>query len=81
MWLAGKHVATLDQDLAAVGPQKAIQQIEQRRLAGAVGADDAQNLVTMELEADVLDGLQAPETRFWASSAPTAPARRRCSIC
>ena len=30
-------------DGAAIRPQQAVQQIEQRRLAGAVGADDAED--------------------------------------
>src|SRR6185437_2261484 len=57
--LARKHVASLDQDFTSVGSQKAVQQIEQRGLACAVRTDDAQDLVSVELEADVLDGLQA----------------------
>ena len=61
MWLAGEQSRPSNSDLAAIGPQKAIEQIEQRRLAGAVRADDAENLVSVELEADVLDGLQPPE--------------------
>ena len=63
MRLAGEHVAALEQDFAAIGPQEAIQQIEQRGLAGAVRADDAEDLVSVELEADVLDGLQPAERR------------------
>ena len=38
-------LAAVEQNLARARPQEAVQQVEQRGLAGAVGADDAEDLV------------------------------------
>ena len=46
---------------AGVGPQVAGEQVEQRGLARAVGADDGRDLVTRYLEADAVDGGHATE--------------------
>ncbi|MGY4486384.1 hypothetical protein ACVWWR_005575 [Bradyrhizobium sp. LM3.2] len=54
-------VAAVDQNLALVRLQEAVEEIEQRGLAGTVGADDAEDLVLVQLEADILHGLEATE--------------------
>ena len=43
------------------GVLEAGDQIEDRGLAGAVGADQAQHLAAVELEADVVDGADTAE--------------------
>ena len=45
----------------SVGGQHAVQQVEQRGLAGAVRADDAQDFAGTDLEADAADRAQAAE--------------------
>ena len=59
--LAAGHVAAVEQNFAGAGPQESVEQVEQRGLAGAVGADDAEDLVSPQLEADILHGLQSAE--------------------
>src|SRR3954468_18285785 len=61
MRLAAGHLAPVEQNLAGAGPQEAVQQVEQRGLAGPVGTDDAEDLVLPQLEADILHGLQSTE--------------------
>ena len=45
----------------AVGDEEAVQHVEERGLAGAVGPDDAEDLALAHLEADVRQGLQTDE--------------------
>ncbi len=59
--LAARHVAAVEQDFAGARPQEAVQEIEQRGLAGAVRADDPEDLVAPQLEADILHRFQAAE--------------------
>src|SRR5262249_18347013 len=49
------HVAAFEQDLAAVGPQEAAHQVDERRLARAVRADQRQHFSGVDLEVDVVD--------------------------
>ena len=51
----------LQPDLAGGGFQLPGQQVEQRRLAGSVGPDDADDLARRHIEAHVVDGGQAEE--------------------
>ena len=46
---------------AGVGPAEPADHVEQRRLAGAVGADDADDLQLADLEGDVAQRLHATE--------------------
>ena len=61
MRLAAGHLAPVEQNFAGTGPQESVQQVEHRGLAGAVGADDSKDLVSSQLEADFLHGLQSAE--------------------
>ena len=49
-------VLALERDAPAVGPVEAADHVEQRRLAGAVGPDDREDLAPADLEAHVIDG-------------------------
>jgi len=51
----------VDQDLAAVGLVEAVKDRHQRRLAGAVLADDAVDRALLDPDRDVLVGLDRPE--------------------
>ena len=62
-------VAAVEPDRAGVGPVEPGDEIEQRRLAGAVRADDADELALGDVEIDAIDGGQAAE-------APRQPAQR-----
>jgi hypothetical protein len=42
-------------DFAAVGGQQAHQAFHQRRLAGTVGADDAEDLAGRQIELDIVE--------------------------
>jgi hypothetical protein len=46
----------VERDLARVGPVQTSDQVEHRRLAGAVGADQADDFPLGHVEADVVDG-------------------------
>ena len=46
-------------DRSAVGTEHAADRVEQRRLAGAVGADDGEDVALHHVEAHVADGKQA----------------------
>ena len=59
-------------DRAGVGPSVARDEVEQRRLAGAVGADDAAQLALGHVEVDVAVGVDAAEMLRHAG---------RCSAC
>src|SRR5690606_23473423 len=45
--------------LAAVGPRETVHEIEERRLARAVRADDAENLAALDGQRHVVDGPEA----------------------
>ena len=53
--------AALEQDFAAVGRVEAAEAIEQCRLAGAVGADQAEDLALFQLERDAVERDDAAE--------------------
>ena len=56
-----RDVGAVKNDAAARRPQHAADEIEQRCLAGAIGADDAADLAARHVEADVGHGAQATE--------------------
>src|SRR5205807_5562535 len=51
----GGDVHAPEQDLAAVGPQQAADQVDQARLPGAVGADQREHLPLADGEVDAVD--------------------------
>ena len=51
----------IDPDLAGIGPVSAGQDLDQRRLAGAVVPEQPDDLAGMEIDADRIDGLDAAE--------------------
>ena len=51
----------VDEDLAGLRLLHSGDAVEQRRLAAAVGADDAEDLASVHVERDVVDGAQAAE--------------------
>jgi hypothetical protein len=55
------EVAAGEEDLAPVGPVDARDHVEERRLAGAVGADHADDLAFAHDEVEVTEHLQTPE--------------------
>jgi hypothetical protein len=57
------EVAAGEADGALLGPVQARQAVEQRRLAGAVGADDGQQLVRADLERHRPQGPEAGEAQ------------------
>src|SRR6185437_710193 len=59
--LAAEHIPALEGDRAAVAPQEAVEQVEERRLAGAVGADDAEDLALADGESHLLHRAQSTE--------------------
>jgi hypothetical protein len=71
------NVLAVEQDAAAVGLHQAHDRIEAGRLAGAVGAEQADHLAALDSERDVLQHRLACR-RIWRSRRPTgrAPARR-----
>ena len=54
-WRSRATRAGVEAEVAVVGLVEAGQQAEQRGLAGAVGADEADALAGVQLEADVLE--------------------------
>src|SRR5436309_2643351 len=58
--LAG-DVGVAEQDLAAVRREEAADEVHQRRLARAVGADEGQHLALVDDEVDVVDGVGLTE--------------------
>src|SRR5699024_3069875 len=50
-------VAAVEYHLAGVGLDNAIDEIEQRRLAGAVGPDQSENLAGVDGEIDIIDSM------------------------
>ncbi len=55
------HGPAVDEDLAFLRLLHARDAVEQRRLAAAVGADDAEDLASVHVERDVVDSPQAAE--------------------
>ncbi len=51
----------LEQDVTGVGLVETRDQVERRRLARAVGTDDREDLVLVDLERELVDGLEATE--------------------
>jgi hypothetical protein len=58
--LAG-DVDAVENNLAGIGREHAVDQIEQRRFAGAVRPDQAENFARLDDEAQILHRLQAAE--------------------
>jgi hypothetical protein len=57
------QVAAVEADAALLGPVQARQAVEQRGLAGAVGADDGEQLARPDLEAHRAEGPDAGEAQ------------------
>ena len=55
-------IAPFETDFAGVWPVEPGHEVEQRRLAGAIRADDADEVAFGEIEIDGVDGGQAAET-------------------
>src|SRR6185503_7231530 len=55
------HVGVVEEDLAHIGPMEAAQEVEQRRLARAVGADEAEDLARPQEKRDARERAVAPE--------------------
>ena len=53
----------LEPDVACVGPVEPGQAIEDRGLAGAVGADEADDGAFLDIEAEAVDDVQPPEAQ------------------
>ena len=53
------HGPTAQQDFPAIGDEKSVEHVEERGLAGAVGPDDAEDLVLANREAHVAQRLQS----------------------
>ena len=74
-------IAAVQEDAAGVGRLEAGDQIEQRRFAGAVGTNDADDLALVHIEGDVSVGGQAAVALRQAlnvkEQAHGVPARRR----
>src|SRR5215208_1486295 len=56
-----QHVVAVEDDATGVGPVHARDDVERRRLAGAVRADQADDLALSDAEADVVERDDAPE--------------------
>src|SRR5207237_9498069 len=57
-----RHLGAFEQDPPGLGSVEARDAVEARRLAGAVGPEEAHDLELLDLEADVEKGLQAAES-------------------
>ena len=62
-------------DLPASGPHEAADDVEQRRLAGAVGADHADHLAGRDREGDVVERGEPAEAHGDPGDARPPPAR------
>ena len=82
-------VAAFDEDLAGIGPLQTVEAADQRRLAGAAAADDAEDLALAHVQRNAVQrrsraepALQvdqaAPHRR--AASARDAAAELRCEV-
>src|SRR5262249_18895166 len=61
-WPSVRDVAVLEQDGAAIGLVEAADHVEQRRLAGAVRADNRDDFAAAHRDRDILDRAHAAET-------------------
>src|SRR5690606_21556703 len=81
-----QHAAAVEPHLARIGPQVAGEHVEQRRLAGAIGPDQADQLALRHVHADAVERLEAAEAladlanleqcHHAPFAAPAAPRRR-----
>ncbi len=55
------QVVPVDRDAAGVGHLKAGQHVDQRRLAGAVGADHPDHLAALQVDVDAVERLDTLE--------------------
>src|SRR4029077_11311237 len=60
--LLADQLAAVELDAAGVGDDEAVERVEERRLAGAVGSDDAEDLAGADLERNVVQRLEPSET-------------------
>ena len=60
-WRVETHPVAVEADLSVVRLQRARQGLDQRRLAGAVVADDRDDLARVELEVGAVEGHDVPE--------------------
>jgi len=56
MGAGGRYVAIVETDFAAIGSKAPGDQIEQRRLASTVGADDAERLAGRDGDVEIVRG-------------------------
>ena len=56
---AASRVVAEDADLAAVAVAEALEDLDGRRLAGAVRAEQGEHLAALDLEVDAVDGVAA----------------------
>src|SRR3546814_11049760 len=61
VWTQSRHVLPAEHDATAVGSRAAREQVEQRGLPRAVGADDPEDLVVVQLPRGVVERPDAPE--------------------
>ncbi len=57
-------LATFDEDLPGIGSLQAVQAADQRRLAGAAAADDAENLALAHGQRDTIERRCRAEAAF-----------------
>ncbi len=69
-------VGAVEYELAAGRLVDAAHQVEDRGLAGAVGADDGEDLALVDVEGDAVDGLDAAEVDREAVDGEEAHRRR-----
>ena len=56
------ELAAVELDAAGTGDDEAVERVEERRLAGAVGSDDAEDLALADLERNLLQRAEPSET-------------------
>src|SRR5690348_8351339 len=61
-----RDVAAFKDDMAGARDEPAGNHVEERRLAGAIGADETGDKAAMYLEADIIDGDKAAEMHRYA---------------
>src|SRR6267142_2845991 len=66
-----------ERDLAAVGAERAGEQVEHRGLAGAIRADQAEDLAGTHLEADIVDSDEAAKSPLRVADLEEKRAGRR----
>ena len=65
----GRNVASEELDASLGGRELAGDDVEERRLAGAVRPEESTTLAGMDVEVDVMDGVDAPEAPADAAEA------------